>query len=223
MSNEEKKINAAQRLFDAIGEIDDSIVKEAENVYYRPKRSLPNIRFTRLAATAAVVLALCTGIIGGFIIGGNRPDIKEDMSNSSDGDIATDLAKNNLLKDVLFNAVENHAAEVISLDAIDFFDGEISIIWKYEGQSEYYRLEFNQNTKDSVIKNKLSASTKQIDEQTADSLGLSVWISYGDGEVVSPYLKSSNGNVGYAELFDYSPEVVPNDDFAELVKSVISN
>ena len=45
-------------------------------------------------------------------------------------------------------------------------------------------------------------------------LGLGqVWIALGDGRIISPCLKESNGNVAFGTLFDYDPEVEPSADF----------
>ena len=221
MSNHDNKIKAAQRLFDAIGEIDDSIIKDAENTCFSCSRTLHNTRFTRVVTTAAVILVLCVGMVGGFIVGNLRGP-QDGMTNSSDEDVNV-ITQTDNLKNVLLDACETDAAEIITLDAIDFFDGEVSVIWKYDGENDYYKLVLGKTKNDAAIRNKVSGVNKQIDEETAISLGVSVWVSYGNGEVVSPYLKTSNGNVGYAELFDYSPEIVPNDDFVQFVKNTISN
>ena len=62
------KIHAAERLFDAFGEIDDAIIKEAESVNFERKRIFTSNRFNRLAVTAAL-LVLCIGVGSGLIIG----------------------------------------------------------------------------------------------------------------------------------------------------------
>ena len=48
-----------------------------------------------------------------------------------------------------------------------------------------------------------------------------VWIVYGDGSVVSPYLQISNGNDGAGEMFDYNAEVIPNADFTFCLSDIL--
>jgi hypothetical protein len=50
-----------------------------------------------------------------------------------------------------------------------------------------------------------------------------VWVSMGDGRVISPYLAISEGNVGYGCLFDYESEVEPTDVFVQTVMDLISD
>ena len=44
-----------------------------------------------------------------------------------------------------------------------------------------------------------------------------IWLSFGDGVVVSPYLKNTAGNAGHGTVFDYDPELEMSDDLAEYI------
>ena len=211
------KIRAAERLFDAFGEIDDSIIKEAENVNFERKRTFADARFNRLAATAAL-LVLCVGIGGGLLLGRGYIGLEDNMLSADDGEVNESLSYLSF-DAVLLEAVETSAAEIVAPDTIDFFDGETSIIWSYDN-NDYYKV-ILRNISSDKMKSEVTTYKQQIDEITASTLDCKVWISYGNGEVVSPYLKSSSGNIGYAELFDYSAEVLPSEIFTRFVRNEI--
>ena len=210
---------AAERLFEAFGEIDDTIIKEAEAPYVIKSNGIRFTKFASVSATVAVILVCMASVL----VIGNRDKSNNDMTNAPDG--IEDLGQSSIktLENVLHEAVETDAVRLNSVNDIDYFDGEISLIWNFEGEDDYYSLKFSKNVAQATIKNNLSTSTKQIDATSLSVVGCNVWISYGDGTVISPYLKESCGNVGYAELFDYSPEVEPSEKFTELVQREILN
>ena len=88
---------------------------------------------------------------------------------------------------------------------IDLFDGA-KIIWQKEGGGEYRVLVVDKDDV-STLKSLTAPSETAVDAEVREISRL--WISFGDGTVVTPYLKKSPGNVGYGELFDYEPEVYP--------------
>ena len=217
-SDDKRKIRSAVRLFDTIGMIDDRIIADAE--YQSPCTRERKTPFLRRYAVSLAALLLVVVMVGGFAIANLSGVIDSDTLNESMEDDAghTELTRKPL-EFVLSGAAENTNAETLSLDEIDFFDGELSLIWSYEGD-EYHKLSLRV-ADESEIKNCMSKSVEQIPLDNADETICMVWVSYGNGEVVSPYLKESAGNVGYATLFEYSPEVVPSDSFCDLVNEAL--
>ena len=57
----------------------------------------------------------------------------------------------------------------------------------------------------------------EIDEHS-ERPSYQVWIAFGDGVVISPYLKANPGNTGHGELFDYDPELELSED---LIRKII--
>ena len=219
-SDRDRKISSAERLFDAIGMIDDRIIAESAETYSR-KTSRKTQTFMRRYAVSLTAVLLVVGMLGGFVISNMSDRVNSDMlGNDLSGN--EDMQVSESLDFVLINATE-YAAETLALDEIDFFDGEVSLIWNYGGESEYHKITFEANDAESKVKNCMSRSTQQISDTSTETLACSVWISYGNGEVVSPYLKESAGNVGYSTLFDYSPEVIPSESFTNFVKQALEN
>ena len=210
---------AAERLFEAFGEIDDTIIKGAEAPYVRKSNG---VRFTKFASVSATVAVLLVCMASVLVIS-NRDKSNNDMSFAPDEIEVSDGSSIQSLEDVLHNAIESQAVCFSSAEEIDYFDGEISLIWKFAGEEDYYSLKFSENVSMSTIKNNLSTSTKQIDANSLNAIVCNIWVSYGDGTVISPYLKDSCGNIGYAELFEYSPEIEPSEEFTELVEREFLN
>ncbi len=192
------KQNAAERLFAAIGDIDDDIVHESEI----PLIKVQHGRFSigRLAAIAAAVLltfGFTFGIIGRFV------------------GIFTESTP--AVEAVLTKAATEGEAQLLSEAEMDFFDGKTHIIWSMDDSDKYYRITLTESDGKSL--NNKAATWSDLTADVAES-GFRLWIAYGDGKVVSPYLKSGNGNVGYGKLFDYSPEVQPSKEFEGFIKNL---
>ena len=214
---QQDKFRAAERLFDALDMIDDRIVFEAQEAYKAPSRS-SSLSFRKYVVSAMVAMVLVVSMIGGFVISNltkkNDVDLNENVGT-------TDIGSEQQMDMLLLAAAQVGAVESTPIEEIDFFDGNVSLIWSYEGDTNYYKLIFDTSDAEIKIKNQMSAPKKEITDTSADLLCCKVWISYGNGEVVSPYLKASNGNIGYSTLFDYSPEVIPSEAFTDLVHDTV--
>ena len=214
------QMRSAERLFDAIGMIDDKMIADASEAYTKaPVRKSVNF-FKRYAVSLTAALLVVT-LIGGFVVSNVSDNVANDdfIGNSEDA-AENELVNYNTLDVILSSSTSN--TTMLSLDEIDFFDGEVSLIWNVAGEDEYHKLTFEATNAETAIKNCMSNSVQQIPSENADSNICMVWVSYGNGEVVSPYLKESAGNVGYATLFDYSPEVVPSNSFCDLVNDALT-
>ncbi len=219
----ERKMRSAEKLFDAIGMIDDRIIADAAEVTeYYSKTPTRKRTFLRRYAVSLTALLLVFMMVGGFVVANLSNVIHPDSSNEAFRDNMEDNSETQKTLDfVLSNATTNEKTAILSLDEIDFFDGKVSLIWNYGGEDEYNKLTFEAKNADSEIKNCMSKSVEQIPADSADATICRVWVSYGNGEVVSPYLKHSAGNIGYATLLDYSREVVPSDSFCDLVNDAL--
>jgi hypothetical protein len=65
-----------------------------------------------------------------------------------------------------------------------------------------------------------SKNRTEFTEQSAQPK-YQIWLSFGDGVVVSPYLKNTAGNAGHGEVFDYDPELELGDALAERIAAYI--
>jgi hypothetical protein len=58
---------------------------------------------------------------------------------------------------------------------------------------------------------------------TSPKLACRVWMTMGDGTVISPYLKPSPGNVGNAMLFDYDAELLPSEELISYLSDILNS
>ena len=211
------KTRAAELLFDAIGNIDDRLIQEAQTA---PERKPASNRrsFTAiiaLAATLTLLLGVFTATLIAKIVG-----IREDLMPDSD-DISSDVETSASLDHVLINCTPD-ATVIESAEDIDFFDGNTKIVWQVKGESNYKMVTLTSKYDATTLQKKLAQANESTPADT-ENTQCYLWISFGDGRVVSPHLKNSAGNIGYAELFEYSPEIELDDDLTKLVNDLISD
>ena len=200
--NDYKQQNAAY-LFDAMGNLDDVLVTQAQTpvaaravVWGRRKR-----RALLAAAMAFVVVTMST------------------VQNYFDPKKSADAVPTPITLEQTLMEAENRAVTVDPA-AIDFFDSQTKLIWQGAEEDIYYCVALEGARDSERLQNALSKGGQPM--SVGKEVPCSVWICYGDGTVVSPYLKSSPGNVGYGELFSYLPEIEPNNSFASLLSELLA-
>lgn len=201
----------AEYLFDEIGLIDDSLVAAAMQESHSKQRTLSLRRVTVAAVAAAMVFTASVGLTLSALI---KKSDNNDGAPTHDG-----MVDSITLAHALARAESGGAQSFTEAQSIDLFDGKTKIIW--ENAERYYVLDVASGSDRQSLSKALDA-TYSASQNIGSDDGVRVWISYGDGSVVSPYLRKSAGNVGYGELFDYSPEIVPSDDLARLVDDLIT-
>lgn len=201
---EMKRIKAEYLLLE-IGEIDDALVHDAEN--YHPERS-SRPRLLLIAAAFVLVFALVIG----------TPLISRLVSPKAEGEGDIDLQVYSL--DALISESDTAKYSFVSTSAdLPYFDGGAHVVWQTEGSDGYY-------VSDTLSKRELSELSASIGKgesvgDTSPELECKVWILYGDGRVVTPYLKTSSGNVS-SEVFDYEAEIIPTDSFVSCISDILS-
>ena len=211
----QEKLRSAEAIFDAIGMIDDRIIADAQAPYRAP-RAKSKTFFKLLIAVSSVLIVL--SLVLSTVLAASFATIlpififqdKESPSENS-----------TTFEQILYDANENPSVEKLKAEDIDFFDGNAKLIWRTENETEYNVITIYSKTQVNQIKSALNETSNKISPQNADSIEYQVWIAYENGTVVSPYLESSAGNVGYAQLFEYSPEVEPNEDLVKVVEKIV--
>ena len=216
------KRKSAERLFDVIGMIDDSIIAECQEPRASTSRKADiSLRFRKYASVFVVLAVVCASISTGLVIM-KFTSKKEDsvINDDNKGNVGTtqDTEYKDRFDTVLENAISSSGTRTLSLEEIDLFNGEINLIWTDASTDGYYVMTLNESSE--YVKEGLKKGYSQLSADTGESenIGYTVWISYGNGEVVSPELKYSKGNIGYGELFEYSPEVLPSDAFVDMIE-----
>ncbi len=213
MKEQKRKNNDA--LFDALGYIDDAIIANAET----PTRALATLRAKRRALQSCAIAACITLVVsGGGII------YKLSIPNSdapNDTPSFTDKEEEKTLFGMLGSAIRLGKATSVSSEQINFFDGEMKIVWREKNDGSLYMLQVNQQSRTNLEKS-LRLSAKQLTPSDSEKVEYDIWVCMGDGRVVSPQLKYSEGNIGYASLFSYSPEQEPSEMFSKTVSDLIN-
>ena len=212
------KIKNAELLFDAIGCIDDRLIQEAQvppASAAQPKRT-NFAAIIALAATLSLTVMILSTILIAKVVGGIKKDSVPD-----DSGISSDVETSASLDHVLINCAPD-AVVVDDAEDIDFFDGNAKIIWQIDGESSYRMVTLTSKYDASALKKRLEQADQSTPADT-ENTQCDIWITFGDGKVVSPHLKKSAGNIGYAELFDYSPEIVPDEHLTALINDLISD
>ena len=194
-------------LFDEIGRINDSLVQEAM-VYRREPKKLP-IKAVSVAATLLVACLVLFRVGSGLL-----PKVsKDDIAVNESGRIAS-------LERLLTEHTDTLDCRPLSAQGeLNFFDSNAYLVWQ---ESNGNRLYVSRPLKaDELEKLKTMATQGTPVGNTSPVLDCRVWILCGDGSVFSPYLRSSAGNIGVGELFDYNAEIIPSSNFTAYVSDIL--
>ena len=210
MKNRKELNNKADTLLREIGEIDDRLLEEA--VSYRPEAK-KSFNFNPIAIAVAACLAAV--FIGVRIL----PDAF--VKNEGVGDLpqlnAPEEEKDHSLDALLCETKNGGYMSVSSAAELSYTSGA-EIVWRFEGEEQLYYCHITDKQYQRLMK--LVASGREVGE-SSPSLECMIWIIDGKGNVTSPYLKSSGGNVG-CTIFDYDAEMIPTESFVNYIAEVIS-
>ena len=216
---------AAEYLFDEIGGIDDSYIAAAQSA--RAARIRRPSRIAVLAAAAVLVMAMVVALPMSFVTGDMTDDAAPDTviggdQANADGPSHAPSDKeekpNSTQSPFELDSVLSNAPDSFYMDDPALFDCTPRLLWQtadgvlYAADLSAAELEYLQREQ---------GNGDQIGD-TAMEAEIMVWISYGNGLVVSPYLEDSPGNVGYGELFDYSPEIIPSAAVTGRIRTIIA-
>ena len=226
---DQKHSKDSELLLEAIGEIDDRFIFEAES-YERKKSSL----LLRKLIIAAVALSLVFTLTLSFGIGLMLTNIKDLIEDSFDGateenqdgadedNIKPGVQPITTLEDALHSVKFSSESFSTTLERDMLFDGSTKLIWKYSDEESYRVCTISSNSDAKQLRKQLEDKNgfKDVSEPAVDTID-GFWICFGDGLVYTPYLRSSDGNVGYGEIFDYEQELEPSKSFATLICEII--
>ena len=134
---------------------------------------------------------------------GNDGNIErlEALILESKGDM-TKIDGNNRIEEVLYN-------------------GKLSVIVT-ESDGDSYAIVFEGEDNVKNMKAVLSGTvSKNIDKNTVTSY--KVWVSFGDGSAVTPYLEYNDSNKFTGSLSEYTPTVYPSNEFIAFFEMLLKN
>ena len=215
----------AERLFDAIGGIDDELIQDAMSPI-KARERIASRRRMRISAVAAACL-FCL-VVGAIL---KLPDLGR-MTNSVSRDpseVQTQPSTEESLQNVIPSSLEStlslntDSAKItrISQDELDLQDDTPKLIWQFDGEEDYSVAKIKQTDSLNVITRELDRPASDLSAVQAEKISVRMWISYGDGKIISPYLKHTPGNTGMGVLFDYSAEVEPSAKLTQTILELI--
>ncbi len=215
MNNRMKK---AEYLFDELGLIDDAIVAQAVGFRERVSRPTAWRRVVLIAAAIALVVSLMSTVV---YVGFLRGTDKDEGTNADSYDDEENFMGIHITLDLALEAAESETAQKMSEKDVDLFDGRAKIIWQRGEDEDVYVM----SLVSSYDTNRLTSALKEgyrISQPSNENENFKIWVSMGDGYVVSPELKNNSGNVYFGELFDYSSEISGSQELANLIYDMCS-
>lgn len=222
---------AAEYLFDEIGGIDDSYIAAAQSAG-KAKTRMP-FRAGLVAAAALLVMTVTVVLPMGLYTRGDKEASDDGIYDQAIGTKPTyDGNQYGPTEDA--NKKDDESQEsVYTLDGVlnvsqdrfyvgdtlDLFDGTPRLLWQ---ASDGALCGVNLSAAELEHLDRESGRGEQIGDTELEA-EIQVWISYGNGIVISPYLEDSPGNVGYGDLFDYSPEIIPSSAVTGRIKNIIAH
>ena len=190
-------------LLEQLGSIDEEILNECSAAYPIARRQKKRIRAVILAAAVWTLLAsLLFTAVSAFMIRSVSKGHGANDGSSTAGNSEPENSQN-----WLTDETQIHEA---------IFAGTPSVIFKKAGDSEYLCKPLDPRTYDTILKKWSSPAGMTTATGGEDQ----VWVTDGKGLVITPYLKESPGNMYFGTLFEYSPEVLPNDTIREILGSL---
>ena len=214
MKNEQLH-NKTAYLFDELSGVDDRFLDEA--LRFAPARrrtSFPWRAVGLVAAVAAALVLLVQGALLPFLErldnlmtpGNNEPNTPEQMTWSLDA--------------LLSESTAGRFETLSSKEEYVFF-GDARLVWQSaESDTLFVSRPLTNAETERLVK---SLATRPAEGVSADAEqpAWRIWLVTADGRVITPYLQLSSGNVGYASLFDYHAEVVPNADWVSFISNLM--
>lgn len=207
------KQKKAEYLLGELGGIDDRFLCEAMEWKASGKSTASRrpIRVLLIAATLAMALVISlVGTVAMLLRRGEAP-------SPNDPPVLDEVQSFNRL---LFACTESESFTQNTIEEIDFFDGAVRLTVQDRATGALYVSRPLTSGEQASLSRDLSAQKQRATaEASAEYL---VWITLGNGDVLSPYLAHSAGNVGAATLFDYEAEYVPTQEFNDLLGALLS-
>ena len=221
--NLNKKQKAAF-LLGEIGYISDLYVQEA--MTYQRKRV--NLRpLMTIAACILVVLLVGGGLLTSplmdNIFGGFNKAESPEAGNPEAENPAMNPSQTTKPTVALDSYLSENRAKLnctsLSADEVTYF-GATYLLLQYRGDETLWR---SRNLTEGEV-NRIFALMGNGNDAGASSPELlcRVWLVCEDGTVLSPYLKNTDGNKGFAMLFDYEAEILPSSSLISCISDILN-
>ena len=202
MTDKEQK---GRYLLSELGGIDDDLLYEATDLYPAARKKKRHDRTVALVCAVAAVMILLApiGTVGTFIFTVSEfinITLKGDTEPPAEQPPAIQYEQNQITSDL-------------------FFGGRPLLMWQEQNDTVFHVL--------PIDRGQLSTITRLMTESTAkndgdEAITKKIWICDGEGLVKTPYLEDTPGNLYYATLFDYDPELVLTEELEDRLAELTS-
>lgn len=197
-----------RRLYEEIGYVDERFLQEA--AAYRARKKSPMWRTLLIAAAVLLSITLLLGTVAASVTIGVIGALI-DREEQPDQETLTPMEQ-------MEQTMAQSSLKPLSADELAFF-GTPTLIWSEQGSDEYYSVTLSKSQCEQLVY--LMQSSRREYTAQSEQPSYQIWLSFGDGVVVSPYLKNTAGNAGHGTVFDYDPELEMSDDLAEYIARYI--
>ena len=202
------KIKRAACLLDEIGNVSDIYLQEA--LTYRKQRAISR------PWVAAVACILAVALVGGGVLNSPMFDNIFDVGNKAE---SPETAVPTTLDSYLTENRSIIHCTAISEEELDYF-GSTYLVLQYEGDETLYR---SRNLTEGETKRIVGLIGKgEAVGTSSPNILCRVWLVCEDGTVLSPYLKVTDGNKGFATLFDYEAEILPSSSLISCISDILN-
>lgn len=203
MSNKEQK---GLYLLNELGSIDEDLLYEATDLYPIKRKRKKENRFILIACAAVA----CAFLLAPMTVIGSLFMTIDSLLDSDKGN----QTENNQPPQ---NKLEELAPQEIGTEL--FFENTPLLICKEEGD-DLYKVTKLRNDQFSKITRLMQQSESRDKDDAAPAT--QIWICDGKGIVKTPYLEDTPGNLSFATLFDYDPELVLSDELTLYLEELTS-
>ena len=212
------KMKKTAYLFDEIGRIDDRLLQEAMQFDCRTANTVKWRKILLIAATLSLSLVLMLQMVVGL----SRRDW---FPNPGQGEAPAPEepaeSENWALDSVLNAGTHGDGVEVLaSAEEYGFFDGSARLVWQYQGEEQIYVSRSLTPTEVESLLKAMTGTRTAVSSKEEQPLWR-IWLVCDNGEVRTPYLEDSQGNIGYGDFFDYHAEVIPAGEWISCVSEIL--
>jgi hypothetical protein len=164
---------------------------------------------------AAVLALVLVGPMRGILKKSETDNVSQEIAPVRDTSAAA-------LNDLLESCTESDVFQSVSAASINYFDGNVRLTVQRLDTQELYLSQPLTKSQQQTLQKALSNNGQPLSDAEATENGYAVWITLGNGQVATPYLTPSSGNLGAANLFHYEAERIPSEAFFDLLEDLKS-
>ncbi len=213
------KRSQAQTLLDAMGLVDDSYLNEALSYAPAQEKKFNILRSPamRIIPTVAALAAVLAMVFLGPLRGVLRNTVNDNAEIEQNGEMPAADTSPAALNRLLKTCTESPSFQTISAEDVPFFDGNVRLTVQQLDTGELFISQPLTETQQQRLWLELQSNGGESPSENDSEKQYAVWITLGNGQVATPYLAPSSGNLGAADLFQYKAERIPSELFFTLL------